>query len=103
VTGRGVSQPELRRTPRPFATFAAVTDLELDANPAFASLRVGRGLWVIRYSSAHDAQTAVREGDIRAVDAKVIAGVASPVVTVRRNLVLVGARAAVDAALRRLP
>jgi hypothetical protein len=45
----------------------------------------------------------VREGDIRAVDAKVIAGVASPVVTVRRNLVLVGARAAVDAALRRLP
>jgi hypothetical protein len=98
----GVSQPELRVARRPFATLAAVNDLELDEDPPFTSFDEGEHLWVIRYSTSHDAQAAIRGGEIRQVDAAVVAGDDSGVIVQARNLVLAGARAAVDAALARL-
>jgi hypothetical protein len=87
---------------REFATLAAVTDLELDPSPLFTLYEGGR-IWVIRYASAHDARAAVRDGEIRQVDAQVVGGARDAVVERRENLVLAGSRAAVAAALRRLP
>jgi hypothetical protein len=84
-----------------FATWAAVTELDLDPAPPFVVYESDR-LAVLRFADAHDAQAFLRSGQIRELDAQVIGASADALVLRRRNIVLVGARAAVQAALRRL-
>jgi hypothetical protein len=101
AAGRPSEAHDIAYGSREFATLAAVTDLELDPSPFFTLYEAPR-LWVIRYANAHDARAAVREGEIRQVDAQVVGATRDAVVTRRDNLVLAGSRAAVAAALPRL-